>query len=141
MSLISDLNIILLPSRDYRCLAWILTGWAIAGLYYAHLPWILALGLSLGMSWGLWQITCCSMPQSGLQSIAFQRNKWILSFRDKTEEYDQIRIGADSGFFMLAQFSNSQQHTSRWLVIFFDQLSKTALRSLNILERVGCQSK
>lgn len=140
MSPISDLKITLLPSRDYRYLTWILTGWAMAGMYYAHLPSILAFGLGLAMIWGLWQVTQCAMPQLGLQSIAFQRDKWILGFQDKTEEYDHIRIGADSGFFLLAKFSHSQHAHSRWLVIFFDQLSIWERRNLNILERLSRKS-
>ena len=141
MSHVSELNIALLPSRDYRCLAWILTSWAVAGLYYAHLPWSLAFGLSTGMGWGLWRITFSPMPHFGLETIAFQRDKWILGFQDKIESYDKIQIIADSGFFLLIHFSNAQSRTSRSLVIFCDQLSKFELRNLNILELVGPTSK
>ncbi|MEI6095600.1 MAG: hypothetical protein WCR08_09110 [Gammaproteobacteria bacterium] len=141
MSHLSELKIALLPSHDYRRLAWILTGWAAAGLYYAHLPWILTFGLSAGMGWGLWCITRSPMPHFGLKTVAFQRGKWILGFQDKMESYDKIQISADSGFFLLIHFSNAQSRASRRLVIFCDQLSKFDLRSLNILEMVGPTTK
>lgn len=141
MSRLSDLFITIQRSPDYRRLAWILTGWAIACVYYVHFPLLLGLTLVGSMLSALWHITQVPMPHLGLQTLAFQRGKWIISFGAKTSTYDKIQICVDTGLFLLLHFSGSQEHKSRWLVLFYDQLSPEELRHLYVAETISRSNK
>lgn len=131
MSLLSDLFIPILPSPDYRRLVWVLTGVSGACLIYAQLPLWLSIGLGLSL---IWPLSSCACPHVDLQSLAFYQNKWVLNCQDKQEEYKQLQIAVDTGFFLLCRFSDVELKKKRWLVIFYDQLTKDQRRSLHIIE-------
>ena len=133
MSYVSDLKITLLPSADYRLLAWLLTGFACASLYLVYIPWCLVGLLSSMMIWNLWRITYLPLPYVGLRSLSFHSNKWLVDSGNTIESYEQIEIVVDSGFFLLICFSNLKPQISRRLLIFNDQLSLFELRCLHIL--------
>ena len=133
MSYVSDLKITLLPSADYRRLAWLLTGFACTSLYLVYLPCCLVGLFSSMMIWNLWRITYHPFPYVGLRSLSFHNNKWLVDSGNTIERYEQIEIVVDSGFFLLIYFSNLKPKSSRRLLIFNDQLSSLELRCLHIL--------
>lgn len=132
MSLLSDLYIPILPSRDFRRLIWVLTGVAYVCLWYANLSWWLNLGLGMYLTKPLFK---CSSPYPTLKFLAFNQQKWTLNFQTKKESYSQLQISADTGFFILCRFSDKQSKQKRWLVIFYDQITQEARRSLYILQK------
>lgn len=133
MSLLSDLFIPILPSPDYRRLVWVLTAISAASLVYAELPLWLSIGLGLSL---IWPLSSSTYPHADLQSLAFYQDKWVLNCQDKQEEYKQLQIAVDTGLFLLCCFSDIKLKKKRWLVIFYDQLTKDQRRSLHIIETV-----
>ncbi len=134
MSHIFDLSIPIKFSPDYRRLVWVLTVCAGCSMYYARPMWIIGVILSVSMVWTLTQVIQCPRPHPKLQTLAFQQGKWALSFQNKRWVYDQMTIGADTGFFLLLHFSGAP--ASRWMVIFYDQMSTLDLRKLNMIHKV-----
>lgn len=134
MSHVFDLFIPIKFSPDYRRLAWVLTICAGCSMYYARPMWLIGVILSVSMVWALYQVMHCPLPHPRLQTLAFQQGKWALIFQDKCWVYDQMTIGADTGFFLLLHFSGS--HDSCWIVIFYDQMSNLDLRKLNMIHKI-----
>lgn len=136
MSSIYDLTIKFSPSADYRRVVWVLTIWAIAAMYYVHLPWGCRLGLGLSMVWGLISITRNPRPYPKLQSLSFQQGHWVITQCNRMETYNKIRICVDSGFFLLGYFSGNTLQKSRFLVIFHDQIKAEQRKILHRIETI-----
>lgn len=138
MSLLSVLFIPILPSPDYRRLVWVLTLLTGACVIYVSFPLWLKLGLGLSL---LWPISQTTRPHPELESLEFCRAKWMLKRHGNLEEYQNLHIAADTGFFLLCRFSDVKFKKKRWIVIFYDQLSQDQRRGLHIIETMQQNEK
>ncbi|MCR9191916.1 MAG: hypothetical protein NXI01_04580 [Gammaproteobacteria bacterium] len=135
MSLLFDRNIPLDSSADYRRLGVIVSFCALISLYVADLPAILNVGLSIWMLYALWRLLVAAKPHPSLSSLNFQQKRWVLDYQDGNHlTYERVQIAVDSGFFLLLQFSGISK--SRWVVVFYDQMSLADLRQFNRMHAI-----
>ena len=136
MSPLYELKIGILSSSKYRHVVWLLTGCACISMYVAELPCFIRLVLLIGMLWTLYQLAVCPRPHPRLQAITYQHKKWALEFIDRHLVYDNLSIALDTGLFLLLYFYQSQSTSKQWIVMFYDQLSPSELRQLNIIHTI-----
>lgn len=135
MSTLFDLTINLNPSADYRRLSVILTLCGVFGLVYADPPKTILVLLICGMIKSLYQVFKDPSPHPNVCTLKFQQQKWIIQRRDGREsEYEKVHICVDTGLFVLLHFSGANRPC--FVVIFYDQMSHTALRTLHILHTI-----
>ncbi|PJD93880.1 MAG: hypothetical protein CK424_01080 [Legionella sp.] len=91
--------------------------------------------LIIGMTSALYQIFKHASPHPKIQILKFQQEQWIIQLHDGQQcIYEKFHICVDTGLFVLLHFSTKKR--SRFVVVFYDQLSQTALRTIRILQTI-----
>lgn len=135
MSQLFDLHIQLRPSTDYRRLGFLLIALTVLGQFYASPPWWLLICIVMALSLSAWHLVKSSYPHPDWRCLFRQHEQWILKdLNGQQLTYDKMDICLDTGFFILIKLTGVQH--SKMMVIFYDQLPRSDLRKLIILNTI-----
>lgn len=133
MLLTSELLIALGRSKLFQRIALVLHIGALLLLLYSDIPVSLMILLLLFQLYHMVRILQEPFPSPDYYQLVYRAGRWILYGRCGISTFDNISIRFDGGVFILLRLNGA---TTKYLVIFVDQLDIKQYRMIRILERV-----
>lgn len=125
------------PSKTYQRLGGMLCGLAFfISIKYVDPPILISVMIDAYLGYAAWQLFRHPYPHARLQSLRLERESWIVEpHKGHGTAYTVMRIVVDTGFYLVVHLSRDN-HRSRLLVVFYDQIPIHVLRQLNRLTKI-----